>query len=364
MIKIYKPELKRSSTGVRAQAIYEYNGSKNVLWYEVEEKYSDYLTIERADAFLVGLLFYAIKKGEDIEVHAPLSERLFYTINKYLAELIAEVHGYKKIRVYCEELTSDLVRNEGAVGMGLSCGIDSFATLIDHLEDDCPKNYEVTHFTFFNVGSNGDVGGEGARALFAERAKNARAYSEEFGYKFITVDSNISEILNSIYASTHTIRSMSAVLVLQKLFKCYYYASAYPIKDFKLRKNSMGSYDIFNLSMLSTESLSLFSSCANKTRVEKTKMVGNFRPAYKYLNVCVNDNNNCGRCPKCLRTLLTLELFGKLKEFESVFNLEAYEANRNMYINQVIAEHQSNVYSREIFEEMKRQNFKFPSSSK
>ncbi|MFD1040623.1 hypothetical protein ACFQ3N_19875 [Virgibacillus byunsanensis] len=364
MLKIHKPEIINTNTGVRIQAVFEHNQNTDILWYEVEDKYSEYLTDETADGYLVGLLFYALKNGYDIEVLAPISQNLYYSLNTYLLPLLAKIHGYRNIKINCNELMTKPIENQGAVGTGLSCGIDSFATIIDHLDEKCPEYYKITHYTFFNVGSHGDNGGDKARSLFKERAELTRRYASEFGKEFITVDSNISEILQMNFKQTNSMRSLSAVLILQRLFKVYYYSSGFPLKRFRLIKEDTGAYDIFNMSMISTETIRFYSSCPIMTRIEKTELVADYTPSYKYLNVCYFNKYNCGKCPKCLRTLLTLEIIGKIENYTNVFNLEAYYSNKHRYIATILAGRKSSKVLKEIYDEMLARKFKVPLSSK
>ncbi|WP_431800748.1 hypothetical protein [Halobacillus andaensis] len=359
MLKIYKPEITFTKTGTRIQASFESDDIEDLLWFEVEDKYKDHLIDGRADGFVIALLIYAMERGFDIQVLCPMSKKLYYTVNKYLVPLLSDLNSYKNIKVHCNDLVSEPLLNKGGVGTGLSCGIDSFSTIVDHIGNGCPESYEVTYFTFFNVGSHGNSK-EKSNILFRERAKKAQEVADQLGKELIIVNSNIPEILKSNFESTHTLRSMSAVLVLQKLFNTYYYSSAVHANEFKLSKNSMGHYDIFNLSMLSTETTNLFSSCCTKTRVDKTRMVAEFKPSYKYLDVCVRSNSNCSTCYKCLRTLFTLELLGKLELYSSVFDLNKYYSERKLYIAKVIAFYKKDIFLREIYNEMKIRNFEVP----
>ncbi|MDQ0255357.1 hypothetical protein J2S74_002739 [Evansella vedderi] len=354
MITIYPAEIIKTDTGVRLQAPFKMNNMENVLWYEVEEKYGDFLTTERADAFVVGLLWLAIKKVQNIEVVAPISERLYFTLNNYLIPVLSKQYGKKTIKIRCSELAGQPVGNTGAVGTGLSCGIDSFSTICDHLHSEF-QNYNITHFTFFNVGSHG---GKRAQKLFTRRANNSRACANELGKELITIDSNISKVLRMRFESTHTLRSMSAVLTLQKLFNVYYYASYAPLDYFHMDKRNPAYFDPFTLNMLSTESLHLFSSGVNRTRFEKTRMVAHYEPSYKYLNVCVKSAKNCSKCWKCLRTLLSLEIIGKLDNYGSIFNLNRYYKERARYISKVLEKSSSDIFLKEIHDEMVRTNFK------
>lgn len=47
------------------------------LWFEVDEKYGRYLCDERSDAFVIGLLHYALRKGHGIVSEVPMTRRLY-----------------------------------------------------------------------------------------------------------------------------------------------------------------------------------------------------------------------------------------------------------------------------------------------
>ena len=70
MITIAKPIVeKQNGGGVRMSANVDVDGIKTPLWVEVPEEYGDYLCAERSDAFLLGLLHYALEFGHDIKCH-------------------------------------------------------------------------------------------------------------------------------------------------------------------------------------------------------------------------------------------------------------------------------------------------------
>lgn len=78
MITISKPYLKKGENkSVRLCSVVNYEGKDEEIWYGVDEKYSDYLCYERADAFLLGFLPYAMAFKHNIKVEGAISERLF-----------------------------------------------------------------------------------------------------------------------------------------------------------------------------------------------------------------------------------------------------------------------------------------------
>ena len=203
--------------------------------------------------------------------------------------------------------------------------------MVEHTDESCPPNYKLTHLTFFNVGASGDYGGNHARDLFYQRIEAVRPCADELQLPLVTLDSNINEILNMNYLPTHTYRNVAAVLALQKLFKTYYYSSGYTLWQFELNHSDSAHYDVYALDMLSTNDTKFFSSGEIYSRVEKTDIVSTHPLSYKYLNVCVAAETNCSRCHKCQRTLVTLDLLGKLDLYNKVFDHNDYRMHRSKY---------------------------------
>lgn len=121
--------------------------------------------------------------------------------------------------------------------------------------------------------------------------------------------------------------------------------------------------DPVTLPLLSTEGLDVFSVGSEYTRVEKTLRVAGLADASKILDVCVNDKNpsgytNCSTCYKCLRTLATLDIAGRLSDFSDSFDFDVYRARRMLYLAELLGS--SDPLSKEIAEFAKQQNFSFP----
>jgi hypothetical protein len=142
-------------------------------------------------------------------------------------------------------------------------------------------------------------------------------------------------------------------LLFQKLFAKYYYASAYRYADCYLGPTHDLAYtDPAAVHLLSTESLEALSVGCQRSRVEKTARLSDFEASYRFLNVCSDPGAfgvNCSTCSKCCRTLLTLELLGKIDEYGAVFDLSRYSRARDRYIVTLLANpHES--FNNEILE--------------
>src|SRR5690606_13696809 len=126
---------------------------------------------------------------------------------------------------------------------------------------------KIQFFTFLNAGSLGDLGGEIPRMILQNKLLKIKKIAKEEDLEVIPIDTNLSDILGMNFQSTHTLRNLSCILNLQKLFKNYYYASPNRFDEFNLNSKDAGDYDLLNVSMLSTESINLYSSVVHLTRI-------------------------------------------------------------------------------------------------
>lgn len=341
------------------------------LWFSTPKKYSANITDDRYDAFLVGMLLIAMKYGENIYVDGIVSNKLLFNINNHLVHLLNNFSpSYKVIEVTAASVTSVKYDGKG-VGTGFSGGIDSFFTIYKHYELEKNQEYRINSLLFLNVGALGYFNEERVRERFFQRYNYLNRCAEEIGLDFIPVDSNIFIFYPKIFGTMHTLITASGILFMQKLYSKYYYASAgRPYRDvYKHYKLYLGKdismFDPILLSLLSTESIELILDAIQYTRVEKTLQLVNYQPVYKYLNVCLHNGDtyeNCSTCKKCLRTMMTLDLIGKLKDFDQVFDIKKYKlkSGREYIYEQVLLQNKE-PYAKYNIQLAKENNVRLPS---
>lgn len=315
----------------------------DTLWFSVPKEYGEFVTKNRYDAFLVGLLYPAMKTGENIYVRGALSSKLCFNIQHYVIPLLCSFSlDCKPITVFPDELSSE---SQGGthVGTGFSGGVDSFCTIFDHYETETNKDYRIDSLLFLNVGSHGASEEVAVRNKFLARYEYLRRFPASIGLPFVPVDSNLYMFHADGHQRTHTLTSGAGILFLQGMFTKYYYSS--PGLNYQrfidsasyFRGTSIGLYcDPILLPLLSTESTELISDGHRYTRVEKVMRIVDYEPVRRFLNVCVGSSTsyeNCSVCSKCCRTMLTLEGIGRIDEFASVFDIDAYRSvARQKYI--------------------------------
>ncbi len=334
-ILIEKPTIKNVGGGkTRINYNLVYPDGNYELWYEVEDQYSEYLCDEISDAAVVCLLLWAMERGYDIESTAPISERLNNQLNNYLIPAISKnINRYKPISVIANVL--DICFNPKGVGTGLSCGVDSFYTVMKNITHGSDSALNITHLCFFNAGSMGLYGGESARKTYEDRIKKFKKVADKLNLKFLGCDSNMSEFLIQENEMSHVFRTLSVPLTMQKLFSCYYFASSYIYADFKFTDFDPSYYDILTLPLLSNQNTRFELVGAETTRIGKMSYISGFDIVKNNLHVCITDVGNCGHCRKCKRTMLDAEIIGKLDEYKNVFDIDTFK--KNSYFNHIWA---------------------------
>lgn len=330
--------------------IVEENNSR-VLYYAVNEEYGQFQSCELVDPFLVGILLYAIRNNQDIKVQGNISSRLGYNL-KTIIYVLSASFGYNTINVTYNGLIENSFEST-AVGCGCSLGVDSLSAIIHNLSDECPDSYRITHLTYFNVGAMGYKNLQIAKESYNKDLIFVKKYAQYKNLPLICIESNIPVYMEGFdFDQCGLICNMGAALSLPKLFSKYLYASDYLIKETHLSSKCLGYIAPLLLPLLSTNSTELVLVDTTLSRSQKTEYISDTIDAQENLYVCwkeviVNKNpnspiskikdkfRNCTRCDKCLRTILTLDILGKLDKFSNLFDVRYYKEVKNKYIAKI-----------------------------
>jgi hypothetical protein len=310
------------------------------LWFSVAAQHEDLLT-ERADHVAVGLLLPAMRYGRDLRVGGVVTDSLLHRLNHDLQSLVRDVHpSFRPVSVVAEE-TAPAGAALSAVATGFSGGVDSFATLTEYASGArVPVSLRVTHLLNNNVGAHG----EGGRALWRRRFDALQPVAADLGLPFVRVDSNIDDHYPRMgFAQTVTFRNAAVMHLLGGGIGRSYHASEGTFRHLRMPPphGDIGLAGAMTFPLLSTTALTLESTSSGMSRIERTlALVG--RPYARYLDVCIdadpNRTTNCSRCWKCMRTMLTLEIAGRLDEFvPEVFARSPYEARRSQYYAELMS---------------------------
>lgn len=270
--------------------------------------------------------------------------------------------GVKPSPIVTCEGTTIINFGASAVATGCSMGVDSFSVIKRYLFDneDLPS-YKITHFACFNVGAFGTYNTDVTRESFLKAVAKIKDFGEKFKIPVVSVDSNIHEFYPELdFNWSHAFLNMSCTLALQKLWGKYLYASGYSLEHLSLNLGDTAYYEPYLLPQLSTESTEIVPVDSNMSRSNKVRYIMSEPIVQDNLNVCLKEqfsNNgtskyddkgklNCGHCEKCKRTMLQLDAFGKLSDFEGIFNLTDWNQVRPQYLKEVyFGQNHNNLYS-------------------
>jgi hypothetical protein len=181
---------------------------------------------------------------------------------------------------------------------------------------------EITHLVHLDR-SGGD---EAAKETNFQRL---RKVAQETGTTLIEVDTNIHEFAEQDRLTWRVGPWIVAIaLLFQHVFGKVLIAGSTTSNYDNLRP--MGTHPIID-PLWSTESTEFFHDGCEVRRVEKAAQIGEYDVAMKHLLVCGKGDGayNCGRCNKCLRSMVNLRAAGALEKCATlphVIDLEAVAA--------------------------------------
>lgn len=332
-IKIGTPCVESRDGLCRLCARVELDGRERTLWFEVGEQYGEDLVYDRADAFVVGLLPAAMARGADLVCEGPVTGRLLHRLNEYLIPtLSAHVTRWNPMKV-CAAATEVKLPCKGAVATGWTAGTDSFFTLMKHLRP-AQESRRLTHLL---VASHGAIEGAGSTETLRRMEDNARAFAEGKELAVISVNSNVQTFDTEGFGEVGSFRSAAVGLALQKLFGAFLHSSDYAFSRFNFGKHGDGYYQILSLGYLESDTTVFYSAGGALSKTEKTRQLAEYPLAYDALHPCVYvTRSNCGRCAKCLWTEVALYVFGRLEEFRSVFDVDDFYANKELFLTALV----------------------------
>lgn len=340
------------------------------IWFSTSLENEKHISESNADAFILFIFFYCVFENLEFKSNVPISKRLKFGLLEVLLPVFQEM-GFKTTKEMFDLKLEDETKypEASAIGTAMSFGVDSFFSYIKGRESINKINY----LTLFNAGAFGQYGGEKALGLFEAMKLKVIDFASQNKLGFVWVNTNLNEVFKMPFVQTHTFRNFACVLVFQKLFKGYYYASGINIKNFKLNKLDPAYYDLINVKALAANSLELHISGLTENRIEKTRAISDNEVTFRNLNVCLitpdnknlnseNKSPNCSKCFKCARTMVTLDILGKLDNFSNVFDLKVFNKNKFKYLAELkYKQYRSNdVLAKEIFNEAKTKGYNIP----
>lgn len=305
-----------------------------ILWFEVPAIYENFVA-KNSDFVAVALLPAAMIEGVDLEIQGEVSELLLYNLNRYVQPLIKVAYpDWRAIEIRATPVAMHKQRPAGVL-TGFSAGVDSLSVLENYwAREDVPERVRITHLVNNNVGSFQFSGS----SAWSKRQAVLEPVARDIGLPLLAINSNLQDFYpdDLLFKHFHTFANAAVAHLLSDGIGRFLYASAYSYAEVhragRQAPLNIAHLDGLLLPLMSTDSLSLQSADPELSRVDKTVAVAAGK-YWEYLDVCTSRNpdrvTNCSRCEKCLRTLITIEIAGKIhKHLGFTFDERPYKARR------------------------------------
>jgi hypothetical protein len=283
------------------------------IHFRVAAEYGDYVCGD-ASPFATAMLLPAMKQGEELAIEGSISKQLYAGMQVVMDEVLKWDLGLKRVAVRAEELMPDEYGPTKTASF-FSAGVDSFYTYLKH-KHDLEISQRITDLIFINNGFDIDPRN---KALWELTLKNIKAVADHEGLDLVVATSNInSQLLSRIFSWDYIHGACLAAMgqFLRKGFCRIYIPSTHSAEE----QIAWGS----NLALdknWSTETLTFEHDGSETTRVDKIiSCIAESPLALQYLRVCyMNERGayNCGRCDKCMRTMVSLYIAGVLQRAET-----------------------------------------------
>ena len=262
-----------------------------------------------ASPFAAALLLPAMKQGEDLIIKGSVSEQLHKGMHAIMHEVLQWDIGLEPIKIEADSLVAD---TQGPLRSAsfFSGGVDSFYTYLKHKTDPVPAD-RIDSLILVN---GFDIKQRNTR-LWDLTLKNIRAIATADNVDLVVVRTNIQGLVEPILLWDYSHGGCLAAvgLFLRRGFHQVYIPSTHSAGE----QIPWGS----NLALdghWSTENTTFIHDGTEATRINKViSQIARSPLALKYLRVCFANEKeayNCGRCDKCLRTMVNLYVAGALEK--------------------------------------------------
>ncbi|MBW3021058.1 hypothetical protein KY334_07215 [Candidatus Woesearchaeota archaeon] len=314
---IHEPKIEKKGNKVKVSSYIEVEKRKdlsNYLWYEFDKEYEQYLS-ESLNGFVSSMVLFAMYLNEDIKLKGKISPKLDYGLKEVQNFFnFWNPEKFKKIRIISEGYDIQRTEPKGVMST-FSGGIDSFYTLWKHLPQNEKNPYsQITHCLLIN--GFADPINDEKNESFKILEKEYENLMKKLNIKLVSVKTNYADFYYEKiphYFLDGVVLS-SIPLLLGKLVSRHYISSTL---DY-LSNAIWGSNPIVD-PMLSTEKTTIIHDGGDIRRLDKTFIVSKWPETYNLLKVCTKGFgiNNCCKCEKCFRTMITLYLGGKLSKYKT-----------------------------------------------
>lgn len=261
------------------------------------------------EAFVAVALIAAMARGEDVAVEAPLSPQFLRRLTTVMDIYRAWQPGLRSIRIVAPLKVPD--PHGGGTGLFFSAGVDSFYSLLKNAEPSATDADQPVSHLLLVFGFDVPLDNPG---LFTRIASRVQPVADAVAKPLIVVETNVRAFTDRVltWELYHGAAMAGVGLALGGLLRRCTIASTYAYDEL----HPWGSHPLLD-PLWSTEALEFVHDGCEARRGQKIRRLAGSPMALSALHVCWQNGDrhyNCGRCEKCLRTMLALHVAGVLAQ--------------------------------------------------
>ena len=315
-IKNVKKEIRDNKVFLLAEIDLEHQQKTVSVFFSYPEIFFDHVP-ENADPFFPIALIAGMYYNENIEILPPVSAKILKK-QQLLQDIFVTWHPdiFHRIKVEAISYNPEENLKDSRNATFFSLGVDSFYSLLKHLPENDPNPEQSIDSIIYMKGLELplSVYSDGQDIPVIESIQKV---ADHYGLEPIYGETNLRDIFQFDWEDYFFGPGLaSTALSLSDGYGCVYipsshsYATLFPDPSSPLID-----------SLWSNTKTYIFHDGAEKERARKiTDLIIHDDFAVSNLRVCVENKGgiyNCGKCWKCVRSMITLEIVGKLKEAAS-----------------------------------------------
>ena len=345
------------------------------MYFEIADENADMLADDSYDAFVLVPLFVAMYHKQDLHICGTVSKRFYKNLTWYIQKILCDFWSkLSPVKLTVDGFTPPKPKGK-LIGTSVSCGVDCLSTIYDRFICEDELDYKINSLFLFNHEVRSHFKDSSGNIVYDHLCSTAEKAAAEFGLPVYFLNANLYLFTYPIAKvgklSMSYIALYSSILSLSNAIFRYYVSSGRSyeeVKNFPTHKDFEGFCESYFIPLIRTERIELTVDGGQYRRIDKVKKIADWDIARKYLNVCTSfksrDGSNCGICSKCLRTLLPLEILGKLDNFSGVFDIEKYKTISDKYKLRCLKNYGKEPFETENVDFAKENNFPMPALNK
>jgi len=280
--------------------------SRKRLWYRLHLDYSSFIT-PSFDPFVVATLLMAMSQSTDLVVHGEVSPSLLQNLAEFQAAWTCWCPGkYQSIAILAEVEREQPQSNISKAISAFSGGVDSCFTAFRHRKADSGRVQRplkaglMVHWIGRPLKQ---------QQVFNLTTQKSKAMLNSLGMELIPMATNFREVMPHNWDDFHGSAIASCLMLLQLGYTTGLIASSDPYNALNLPYGSNPITD----PLLSSNAFQIVHDGAAFSRIQKIREIACWREALDSLMVCWEGSQadrNCGRCEKCIRTILGFRVMG------------------------------------------------------